>query len=174
MYLAKPGDILLYRKSPSIGDDLIIEGESFEDGRQDREYYHVAIALDANNKIEAYGKSVAIHPIDYGNFDAFRPPIGSHRVKSALAVIRRCVGQGYDWWLIIDDAIRYLTKFIPKRLGGPWHLPVSFIQSDERRGKVCSSLAVAYLNAALWGPKLGRNASPEDIYLAVKDFPIYV
>ncbi|MFB5192747.1 hypothetical protein [Alicyclobacillus fastidiosus] len=174
MYLAEPGDILLYRKYPSIGHDLIIDGEILEDGRQQREYWHVAIALDVKNKIEADGKTVAIHPIDYGNFDAFRPPIGSRRIDLALSVIRQFVGQGYDWWLIIDDAIRYATKRIPKCLGGPWHLPAAFIQSEERRAKVCSSLAVAYFNAAVWGPKLDRNASPEDIYLAVKDFPINV
>lgn len=170
MYLAKPGDILLYKKSPSILDKFIIDGEILEDGLHHREYYHVAIALDASNKIEAYGKSVRIDAIDYGNFDAFRPPISHPRIQTALSAVQKFVGQYYDWWLIVDDALRYMTRFIPRVLGGPWHLPVSFIKDEERRGKVCSSLVVKYFTAAHWGPKLGRNASPEDIYLAVKDY----
>ncbi len=165
MYIAEPGDILLYRKSPSIADRLVEFGERLEDGAQDREYYHVAIALNANDKIEAYGKSVAIHPIDYGNFDAFRPPIAPRRIGIGLGTIRQYVGQAYDWWLIIDDALRYISR-------GVFHLPVSFIRSTERRGKVCSSLVVSYFKAAYWGPNLTSNASPEDIWIAVKDYPV--
>lgn len=115
---------------------------------------------------------IAIHPIDYGKFDAFRPPIATSRRDWALAFVKTFEKQPYDWPLIFDDAIRYLTSWIPKWLGGPWHLPVVYISNSERIKKICSSLVVRYFNKAKWGPRLTPNASPEDIYIAVRNYAV--
>lgn len=165
MLICQPGDILVYYRNPSVIDRGIQLAEEIEDGPQPRFYYHVAIALDANRKLEAY-RRVGIHPIEYNDtFDVFRPPIAHRRRDNALQFVRSFVGQRYDYILILDDALRYLTH-------GHVHLPVRYVKSLERHMKVCSSLLVRYLLKAMWGPKLGRNASPEDVYLAVKDYGV--
>ncbi|MCL6442088.1 MAG: hypothetical protein K6T83_01255 [Alicyclobacillus sp.] len=161
----KPGDILLYPHPPNLSTRLIELGERLEDGKQPIEFYHVALALGPYDKLEADGKRVEVNPIDYGKFIAYRPPIPKDRRDKALAEMRKYIGQPYDWWLILDDALRYLTR-------GVVHLPVRFISSQERRKKVCSSLVARYLAAAEWGPKLGPNSSPEDLWLAVREYPV--
>lgn len=169
-FRCRPGDVLLY---PLVGfrhptEDAISLGEYLEDGPQGRYYYHVAIALNDSEKIEADGRYVAIHPIDYGNPDVFRPPASVIKIGSALWKIRNWfLGQRYDWWLIIDDGLRALSRDYV-------HLPVAFINSRERHEKVCSSLAAVYLK--LLGIKVKKNkrrpwarATPQDIRLSMRD-----
>lgn len=163
--LCRPGDILLYRKKRTLSTDAIELGEWLEDGAESREYYHVAIALDAYRKIEADGRSVAINLIDYGNFDAFRLPVNKSRRLWALSRIRNFVGQPYDWWLILDDGLRYLTR-------NKIHLPVHFIVDEERIKKICVSVARKYINYTKWPNRLTRNASPEDIWLLANKWPV--
>ncbi|MFB5192646.1 hypothetical protein [Alicyclobacillus fastidiosus] len=164
MLICESGDILLYETPPNLDTRLILKGERMEDPGGARYFYHVAIALDANWKIEAQGKTVAITDIDYGRFAVFRPPIPPSRVKNGVAAVRDCVGQNYDWLAIMNDGLSYLTR-------GRIHLPKRWVESSERKRKICSSLVALYFNAAKWGPKFGLTVSPEDIYEAVKDWP---
>ncbi|MCF8566926.1 hypothetical protein LLE49_19590 [Alicyclobacillus tolerans] len=168
MYIAEPGDILLYRKPfaayiPDIAIDL---GEMLEDGPQPKYFFHCAIALNANVKLEADGRRVAVHPIDYGKFEPYRPPIPRGRREKGLQYVETMEGQRYDWIVDIDDGLRYLTH-------NHVHLPVRWVQNIERHAKNCSDLVGAYFNKVMWGPKhFGLNTSPEDIWLAVKDYGV--
>lgn len=165
MILCKAGDILLYEKPPNLDTRLILDGERMEDPGENRYFYHVAIALDVNRKIEAQGATVAIDQIDYGKFAVFRPPIPESHVKAGIASAMKCVGQKYDWLAIINDALSYLTR-------GLIHIPDKWVESSERKRKICSSLVADYFKAAQWGPKFGLTVSPEDIYEAVKEWPV--
>lgn len=160
-----PGDILLYGKHSGPITHLIDWGEIIEDGKQSKEFYHVAIALNEYTKIEADGKNVAIKPIDYGNFDIYRPPIKKDNINKGLNATRKLIGQPYDWPLIIDDALRYLTK-------GHVHLPTKWINSLERHMKICSSVAAFYFKYTGWYQSKNWHPSPEDIYLMVKKWPV--
>lgn len=163
-FFAREGDILLYSHAPNLSTRLIQFGEELEDGMQPVECYHVAIALDGYRKIEADGKNVAINPIDYERCAVFRPPIDKGHIRQGLGETLKLVDQPYDWVLILDDALRYFThNYI--------HLPVQYVKSQERRKKICSSLVAFYFGKAQWG-HLGRNASPEDVWLQVKDWPV--
>lgn len=158
----------MYRYAPNLDTRLIQLGELLEDGRP-RPYYHTAIALDVNRKIEAQGKTVAITEIDYGNFEPFRPPLTRTQIEEGLSVVLADEGEPYDWPLIIDDGLRYLTHNLV-------HLPVGWITSEERRKKICSSLVVAYFKASGWRPAhpkktLSRNSSPEDVGIYIQDYP---
>lgn len=164
MLICEPGDILMYRHGNTLDKRLIDFGERLEDGAQSPMYYHVAIALGPNLKIEAQGKSVAIDTIDYGNFDPYRPPLSAAQIHDGLTAVKKCVGQPYDWWLIINDALSYLTH-------GIVHLPTKWIESEERKSKICSSLAALYFKAAGLGVRWALSVSPEDIFLAVKEWP---
>ncbi len=167
MIWAQPGDILLYFRAPNLGTRLIQVGEELEDGVDKRMAYHVAVAMDQYTKIEANGHSVADAPIDYANCRVFRPPILSQNIHNGLHAVRKLIGQRYDWVLILDDALRYLSH---DRV----HLPVGYVRSEERRGKVCSSLVSVYLRAAAWEPAkaLTRNASPQDDYLLLRAYEV--
>lgn len=165
IYIARPGDILMYRHAPNFDTKLIQFGEELEDGCEQDEYYHCAIALNPNTKIEAQGKSVAVDQIDYGNFDVFRPPLMADQISEGLSAVKECIGQRYDWVLIIDDALRYLTRNLI-------HLPVRYVKSEERKKKICSSLVALYLDAAGWKKDWSLSVSPEDVYLAVKDWRV--
>lgn len=163
-FRCRPGDILLYPLTSLLHpvEDAISAGEYFEDGPQARYYYHVAIALNDTDKIEADGRFVAIHPIDYGKPDVFRPPASAIKISTALWKVRNWfLGQRYDWWLIFDDVLRALS-------GNRLHLSIDFINSKERHAKICSSLATVYLK--LLGIKVKKNkrrpwarATPQDI-----------
>lgn len=166
MILYRPGDILLYRDPPNFSTRLIIDGERMEDPDEHPYYYHVAIVLNTQLKIEAQGKNVAVARIDNGGvFDCFRAPIPRSNIDDGLDKIRKYVGQPYDWSAIVDDALRYLTC-------GIVHLPEKFVLSMERHRKICSTLVSDYFKAAQWGPKFGLGVSPQDIYDAVKDWPV--
>lgn len=165
---AQPGDILLYRRVRSIPDALVDIGAILEDGLQTTIYYHVAIALGPSEQIETDGHTVATHAILYdGSFNVFRPPIDEANRRTGLACVRGFIGQHYDWTLITDDALRDLSR-------GVLHLPLWYVQSKERKEKVCSSLTVRYFRHAQWAPprKLDINSSPEDIALAVHEWPV--
>lgn len=166
MYLPVMGDILLYRDPPTWATRLIIDGEHMEDPREKRYYYHVAVVKNPRLKIEAQGKNVAVAPIDNGGvFDVFRPPVPHENIQEGLYAIEKYEGQAYDWAAIVDDGLRYLTH-------GIVHLPDKFIYSMERHRKICSTLVGDYLMATHWGPYFGIGTSPEDIYDAVKDYPV--
>ncbi|WDL97791.1 hypothetical protein [Alicyclobacillus sp. ALC3] len=156
---------MLYHKPPNLSTRLIEFGEKLEDPGHAQYFYHVALALGPYYKIEADGKTVAINPIDYGKFEGFRPPIPPKQRDAALAQVHKLVGEPYDWWLIIDDALKYGTC-------GVVHLPVRFIKSEERHAKICSSFLRKYFEDAEWGPRERITVSPEDIYLAVKAWPV--
>jgi len=159
-----PGDILFYDNPPNLSTHLIVDGEHLEDPGEGVYFYHVAIALDANDKAEADGKCVEINPIDYGKFIAFRPPLSRAQIRWGLFALRELVGERYDWWMIADDALRFITHNVI-------HLPASFILSSERHRKICNTLAAAYLEAAGWGlSELPR--SPEDLYNALRYWPV--
>lgn len=164
MQYVKAGDILLYGHAPNFETRMIQFGEILEDGIQDQEFYHVAIALNALNKIEANGKYVEINPIDYGKFSIFRPPIDQLNIKKGLDESCQLVGEPYDWLLIFDDVLRYLThNFI--------HLPEKWINLQERHKKICSSLVAFYFRKAGWHDSKDQP-NPEDIYLMVKNWRI--
>lgn len=162
---ANPGDILLYRKNPSVFDRLIVEFEEKEHRKQKEYFYHVGIALDSWNTIEADGRYVEVNPIDYERAEIFRPPISQQSINYALNEIRKYIGQRYDWMLILDDALRYITRNLI-------HLPIGYIRSTERHAKVCSTLVRRYFFYAGWGLFYGVNESPEDIWLAIKDYEV--
>lgn len=164
-FFCKPGDLLFYSRTPNLSTRLIEYGERMEDPGQSVYVYHVAIALGAYDKLEADGHSVAINPIDYGKFEACRPPMSPARINRGLAKVCTYVGQRYDWPLIVDDGLRYATHNVI-------HLPVAYIRSQERHEKICSTLVAKYFAACPWGAALGRNASPQDIYEVVKDYPV--
>lgn len=63
--------------------------------------------------------------------DAFRPPIDQHHIDLGLSTVKKYVGHPYDWWVVIDDGLRYVSRYLI-------YLPVSFVQPEERKGKVCS------------------------------------
>ena len=107
MLICEAGDILLYGTPPNFDTHLILDGERMEDPGEDRYFFHVAIALDANRNIEAQGKTVAIDQLDYGKLAVFRPPIRAPRMKTGIEAVRECVGQRYDWLAIINDALSY-------------------------------------------------------------------
>ncbi|WAH40635.1 hypothetical protein NZD89_20320 [Alicyclobacillus fastidiosus] len=161
----QPGDILLYRSLRNRNTKLIKFFERCEDGPQVRGYYHVAIALDSQLKIESNGKRVTIEPINYGMFDVFRPSIPSQQRNAAINYLKGFYGQPYDWWLVTDDLLRYFTHNVI-------HLPVSFVQIEERNKKTCSSLVSQYFSVAKWGPALSQNVSPEDIYRYLKNYQV--
>jgi hypothetical protein len=163
----REGDILLYYEGGRRFAPFIEIGEILEDGRQPREYYHAAIALDSRHKIETDGFPVMITNIIYdGSFDVFRPPIPLPDIRRGLYATRQLIGQRYDWLLIIDDALRFLTR-------GVIHLPRKWVESEERRRKVCSSLVAYYLRAAGWREiQRWPPPTPEDLFLALKDYQV--
>jgi hypothetical protein len=164
--IVEPGDILLYRKLRNRKTESIKFIQRLKDGPHVREYYHVAIALDKQSKIEANGKVVTIEPVNDEQCDVFRPPIPPQQRNSGIDYMKRLAGEPYDWWLVTDDILRYVTHDVI-------HLPVGFVQAEERNKKICTSLVVQYFSAAKWGPKLSPNVSPEDIYLLVKKYEIH-
>ncbi|EPZ47618.1 hypothetical protein [Alicyclobacillus acidoterrestris] len=160
-----PGDILLYRNPPTFLTHLIDIGEYFEDGQRSPIYYHVAIALNDKEKIEANGNQVAIAPIDNGGtFDVYRPPILPRNIRDGLSYVKSLEGQRYDWLLIVDDALRYSTHNIV-------HLPVAMVKRSERYRKICSTVVAEYFRAAHY-INLSGNVSPQDVYLAIADFEV--
>lgn len=164
----REGDILLYRKGGHVSEALIDFGEELEDGIQAREYYHVAVACNSQLKIEANGfEPVCItNIIDDGTFDVFRPQIPISRIRDGLYALRKLEGQKYDWWTIADEALRDLTFNLI-------HLPENFINDEERRRKICSTLVAFYFRKCEWGVlKRWPKPSPEDIYLLVKEYQV--
>lgn len=167
--LIRTGDILMYyrpTKPHRLVERAIQLGEILEDGIQDREYYHVAIAVDAQTKVEANGVYVAKADIEKNrSFDLFRPPIAHHVRHQAMQTILTMEGQKYDWWLIFDDVLRYISF-------GLLRLPESFIAEREQTEKICSTLVGRYLRLAGYKHVDKRFPSPEDIYLAVKRYKV--
>lgn len=160
-----PGDLLFYRKNPNLFNRLVDVAEEVENGRQKYEFYHCSIALNQWEKVEADGRRVNVNPIEPDGYSVFRPPINQQSINYALFEIRKYIGQRYDWTLIADDALRYLTH-------NHIHFPVNYIRSTERHAKVCSSLVARYFFYAGWSSFYGFNESPEDIWLAVKDYEV--
>jgi hypothetical protein len=165
--VCKRGDVILYKKPPTFLTSAEEFGEELEDGFGHPMYYHVAIALTDTRKIEANGMYVATAPIDYGpHIDCFRPPTPPADIERALQRVLICKGQGYDWWLIADDAIRYMSF-------QHFHLPIKFIECQELHHKVCSSLVEIYIPPAFRTKDLGENASPEDDFLQIAKYKVW-
>lgn len=175
------GDILLYRRINTAAEAAIVFGEVLEDGIEDREYYHCAIALSSTQKVEALGEICVTNIVQDGSFDVFRVPLHPDDIRQGLHAALKLVGQKYDWWLIADDVLRYLTR-------GHVHLPKKFIESKERRMKICSSFvhyffrratrpkssvySVAVRGSILRRLKRWPPPSPQDLYLAVQEYEV--
>ncbi len=171
----RAGDILLYYHSPDLIDRGIDFFEWFEHPYQPLYFYHAAVALSHDRQIEAF-RHVEIRAIPYTDrpFMIFRPPICDSVIDKGLDHIQRYVGQSYDYTVIVDDALRYVSH---NRI----HLPVSWIESDERKEKDCSALVVKYLVATRMlkalrsshnNLTLDRNASPEDLYILLRSYKV--
>ncbi len=168
--LIQRGDVLGYYKATTTLEALIQFGERLEDGPHNREYYHVAVALDNFSKIEADGVKVAINPITSDNgYAIFRLPVSQSKIDQALTKLRGLMGQRYDWVLIVDDGLRYLSKGITGR--ELLHLPAWFVRRKERTEKICVSVLRKYCNYLHYEPigNLDTWSSPEDWCLALED-----
>ena len=165
-FWCKPGDILLYGKPPTLSTKLIEVGEELEDGTQEKEYYHVAIALNQFDKIEAQGKNVGIASIDYGRFDVYRPPIPAYQIKQGLGETRKLVGEPYDWWLIIDEA--------PARPDAQLNSSTGIIHPVERatREDMFDASRFLFCKGTVGAFEEVAEPDPEAIYLAVKDYRV--
>ncbi|SFU71405.1 hypothetical protein [Alicyclobacillus macrosporangiidus] len=164
----QPGDVLLFRDGTGLLERGIDFFETLEDGPQPVMYHHAAIALGDHAKIEALLRVEITALADTGNFDVFRPPVDIGRRREALRALRSLQGQRYDYLLILDDALRYATR-------GVIHLPRRWVESWERRRKICSSLVAYYLRKAGFRSKKLRRwppPSPEDLYLALRHFQV--
>jgi hypothetical protein len=165
MYIAEPGDILLYHKLLTLEVREINLIQRLKTGPQSKFYYHSAIALDSKTLIESDGKRVVVNEILQGGFDAFRPPIPLEGRLAGIAYIRSLVGQKYDWLVVLDDVLRAFTHDLV-------HLPVRLVKNEERHRKICSTIVVTYLDGAGWKTALNRNSLPEDIYLALESYQV--
>jgi hypothetical protein len=164
----EPGDILLFRGGTTFLERGIYFFEQLEDGPQQALYHHAAVALNDREKIEALLRVEITSLVDTGHFDVFRPPVDRARRREALRALRSLQGQRYDYLLILDDALRYATR-------GVLHLPRRWVQSWERRRKICSSLVAWYLRRAGFKSRRLKRwppPSPEDLYLALKHFQV--
>ncbi|GMA60073.1 hypothetical protein NZD89_10885 [Alicyclobacillus fastidiosus] len=165
MYVRQQGDILMFRRLQTLEVREIDWIERLKDGRQPYIYYHCSVVVDENTQIESDGKMVITNTIPSGGFDAFRPPILPENRQRGVEQVKKLVGQKYDWVLIVDDALRALTHNL-------LHLPIKFVAREERYRKICSTIVVAYLNAAGWNHGLTQNALPEDIYIVLRNYQV--
>jgi hypothetical protein len=167
------GDILLYYEDrqglkEEIMSNVVKLGAILEDGIQDCEVYHCAIALDGDHKLEADGTVIAIHPINRNGeelFGVFRPKVDPKDRNEALQYVYTFIGQKYDWFLIADEGIVDLT-------GGAIHFPTQFMERKELHMKICSTLAAFFLKKANYKvDQINKKKfnEPEDIYLIVKE-----
>lgn len=159
----KQGDILLYYRPPTFLTKLITFGEILEDGKQKREYYHVAVVVDSEHKVEANGKNVSIAPIHNGGvFDAYRlNSVYQNKIPYAIEQVISYVGQPYDYLLIFGLAIEYISF-------GWARFPKHILKHSEEKSKICSTLAQQFL----WYcgiPPIKDFDSPEDVYLTILD-----
>jgi hypothetical protein len=168
----KTGDFLFYHRVRTAGEALIDLGATIEDGEQPRIVYHCALALDEKNKIEAVSpQGVRIAPIVYdGAWVATRPPIRPGQIDRGIEACKKDLGEHYDNWLIVDDALRDLSEWVFKR--PVLHLPEWLVHRTERAKKICSTLLLVYGRAASWVPssveQKGKNVSPEDWWIATR------
>lgn len=172
MSILEPGDILLYREFQSdiVAEFAIDVGEFLEHGPEPHEYYHVAIVEGDGRKIESNTEKVEILEIGEAPFDPFRPPLSNIQIKIGLNAIFSLVNQPYDWWLIADEALREITDNVI-------HFDEAFIHGKEMKEKICSTLVSYYFLRAGFqptnmGPGIWPKPTPEDIWLAVKDYPV--
>ncbi len=167
--LPEPGDILAHYRVHTLGQAAIDVGEALQDGAQPDYYFHVAIALDAYTQLAAIaGTGVTTLPIRAtDHYQIFRPPIPWEEQRSALAAVKALKGQRYDRLLIVDDALRMLTR-------GVVHLPDMWVRSEERTHKICSSLVVRYFRYAAWSPPmpLSYRSTPEDVGIALRKWRV--
>lgn len=163
--ICKEGDILLYYGDPNIIDEGIQWFERLEDPGDDIYVYHCAIAVSAFEKIEA-DRRVEERAITLERpFIVCSPPIPKGRVDVALGKLRaKMLGKVYGYVLILDDALRYLS-------GNRIHLPERLMK--RFREPDCSWLVALFWRFALWGPKLGRNVSPQDILRVARPWQVY-
>lgn len=167
--VVQAGDVLAYWRTSNFTEELIDAGEVLEDGPQEREYFHVALALNSTQKIESLTSTgVGLHKIIYdGSFDVFKVPMTDTKKNRALNAALSLVGERYNWWAVVDDGLRYLS-------GGKVHLPKKFIDWTERYTKECSGVLFFAFRKALWKPALRINAypppSPQDVVDMLKPY----
>ncbi|WAH35060.1 hypothetical protein [Alicyclobacillus dauci] len=162
----EPGDVLVYFKPVNLTTRLIEYGEERIDPGEDRYAYHVAIALDRYNKVEANGQATEINPIDYDRCEVFRPPYDPAKLPGALAWAHMQVGRLYGWIGIIDQGLRDIS-------GGLLHLPRWFVTWANNRWPYCSTLAQSIMSQAGFdGVPNWPPPSPEDVYKTVKQWPV--
>lgn len=161
----RPGDVLLYEHPPTRLTKLIEDGECREDPGEKRYFYHCAVALDAYSKIEADGRDTTINPIDYGNFACFRPPYDPVKLDGALSWARTQEGRLYGWIGVFDEGLRDIS-------GGYLHFSKWFITWANNRWPFCSWLGGEIMNRAGFMVPMWPPPCPEDIYEAVKKWPV--
>lgn len=166
-----PGTALFYFRATQFDERLVDEGEEWQDPKAPRYYYHVAVALDAKEKIEALGIGVCRDNIVYdGAFDAISPPVDPKKKNEALAKLLTLVGQRYDWWEDLDDALRIISY---KLFGHEWvHLPVKLIRSTARREKNCVAVLRKYLKWAGSPVRIPLFATPLQAYQRIHEYLI--
>jgi len=161
--ITREGDILMYFRSPNAIDLGIDLFEWFKRHGDPTYFYHTSVAVDCRDQIEA-ARRIRISPITTADtYLIFRPPVPQQDVRNALGKLRKRIGQRYGYLLIIDDALKYLSRdrvHLPDWLMTHYHL-------DD-----CSALVAEYFGYAQWGPELGRSASPQDVWRAVRRWPV--
>lgn len=160
--------VLFYYGARNFFDEVIDFGEHIEDGPAKHYFYHLAVAENSTNKMEALSNGVQEDVIDYSRqFLLVNPPVDPARKSTALHRLRSLIGQQYDWWVIVDDALRILSKAL---FGRPVvHLPARFVKSQERHEKICVSLLRKYLNWAGSSIRIPYYATVEDAYNMLVD-----
>lgn len=166
----KRGDILLYYKPENILEGLVQVGEHlededrFENKNTKKTYYHVSIAIDDKFEVGTNGTKVHDKSIDYTQpRDVIRLLASENEIEIAMMYIESFIGQKYDWTLIIDDALRYLTRNLI-------HLPPSWIVEREKHEKICTTFVEKYLNKLGYTANKGYHESPEDIYFDFRKY----
>lgn len=160
------GDVLFYFDAPNVETRLIQFGESIEEHAPGPWPYHVAIALNATQKIEADGKETAINPIDYGKFVICRPPYDKRKLPKALAWSRRQEGKLYGWFGILDQILRIL--FRKKGLVPRW-----LVEWADKRWPYCSYLyqefapRAGFTDIPVWPP-----ATPADCWIPLRKYTV--
>lgn len=166
-FVCNPGDLLFYFRVDDVGEALIIAGEDLEEHSAGPWPWHVAIALDAWSKIEADGRTTAIHPIDYHNCVVCRPPYpNTQKLNKELGWARKQIGRLYGWIGVIDQGLRDIS-------GGRLHLPRWFVTRVDKLMPFCSTLAQSVTWRSGWHAVVAYPPpSPADVWKAAKRYAV--
>jgi len=163
----RPGDVLFYFDAAGL-TRIIQLGEDWEEHSDGPWPYHVAVALNSTNKLEADFWDTAINPIHDGRtYVVCRPPYSdAGQLARALQWGRGRVGRLYGWVGIIDQGMRDLSR-------GRIHLPRWFVVWIDSLMPYCSTLTESIVSRAgvhdipEWPPP-----SPADDWLALKKYRV--